>query len=123
MKPHVAIPAKDLNRSKAFYTLLGFSVTQEWQRPDWGLTGCFMEHRSGLSIELIFHEKNKSITFPATAEVLHVAVPVENVEIAVRDLVAAGIELVRPVTDGITVKRLAFIKDPSGFTVELYEPK
>lgn len=123
MKPHVAIPAKNLNRSKAFYALLGFAVTQEWQRPDWGLIGCFMEHPCGLSIELIFHGKNATIAFPAVAEVLHVAIPVGDLKTSVRDLVAAGVALIRPITDGISVKRLAFIKDPSGFTVELFEPK
>lgn len=64
MKPHAAIPVKDLNRSKMFNTMLGFAVIEEWQCPDWELKGCYVE-----------------------------------------------------------LPRLAFVQDPNGFSVELFEPK
>lgn len=123
MKPHTAIPVKDMNRSKMFYTMLGFSVTQEWQRPDWELQGCFVEHPSGLTVELIAHPKNAGLKFPAVAEVLHIAIPVANLDRSVEQLTNAGVTIARPVTPGITVKRLCFVKDPNGFSIELYEPK
>jgi len=123
MKPHVAIPVTDLNRSKVFYTLLGCAVVQEWQRSDWSMKGCLLEHPSGMAVELIQHPKNKSVKFPAVAEVLHVAFPVPDVAAAVADLERQGVTVSRPVTEGVTVKRLAFVKDPNGFSVELYEPR
>lgn len=123
MKPHVAIPVKDMNRSKMFYTMLGFAVAEEWQRPDWELKGCYVEHPSGMVVELITHPKNGSIKFPAVAEVLHIAVPVTNLDASIEELTRAGVKVVRPITPGLTVKRLAFVQDPNGFSVELFESR
>lgn len=122
MTGHIAIPAIDLGRSKAFYAVLGFSQTKAWKRPDWGLTGCIMEHGSGMNIELIHHLRNREIRFPEIAEVLHVGIPVRDLASVLQKLADLGAVVVRPISPGITVRRLAFIKDPSGVTVELFEP-
>lgn len=123
MTGHVAIPAVDLERSKQFYATLGFTVGTRWERPEWNLVGCFMTHDSGMTIELIVHPNNASIRFPDTVEALHVAVPVENLERVLELLEPLGSQVIRPITEGVTVKRLAFVRDPAGFSVEVFEPR
>lgn len=123
MIPHTAIPVTNIERSVTFYSRLGFVVGNDWQRPEWNMHGCFLKHPSGMNIELIHHPKNKDIQYPVTPEVLHLAIPVSNLVTIMNELTKAKILIVRPITPGITVKQLAFIRDPDGLTIELFEPK
>ncbi len=87
------------------------------------MRGCFLQHPSGLNVELISHPQNKNIAYPATPEVLHLAIPVMDLVATMDELTKTGVSVVRPTSPGITVKRLAFIRDPDGLTIELFEPK
>lgn len=123
MTAHIAIPVTNLERSLRFYSKLGFVVGESWERPDWEMSGTLMEHASGSSVELIQHPDNGKIQYPPIPEVLHVGVPVKDVEQLLKELVSLGGSILRPVMEGIKVKKLAFLKDPDGLAIEVFEPR
>lgn len=121
--PHTAIPVRNTEESVTFYEKLGFVIDEKWERPDWQMIGQMLVHPSGFAIELIAHQKNTNIDFPEHPEVLHIAIPVKDLPKQLEMLKRVGATIVRPTTQGIKVQRLAFIKDPNGFVIELFEPK
>lgn len=123
MTSHTAIPVTDLKRSISFYRRLGYELAEQWERPEWGMTGQLMVIESGPQLELIFHKDNVHVQYPSVPEVLHIAIPVLHLEELLKKITVDGTTIVRPLMPGITVKQLAFIKDPDGFSIELFEPK
>lgn len=119
---HIALPVSDLDRSAAFYTLLGFINIAHWERPEKNLQALVLEDKKhGLRLELVFHPDHHKLAFPPLVEMLHIGIVVEDVERQVAQLREAGIETIFPVSSGITVKKYAFVRDPDGFPVELLE--
>ena len=80
-----------------------------------------MQDKSGYKIELIYHPTNRDLDFPKVIEVQHLGIAVTNLEDKIRELQKEGIEIVVPITKGVSVKQFAFIKDPNGFSIELVE--
>lgn len=121
MPNHFAIPVKDLEKSKKFYEILGFEVFNHWERPTKVLKALWMKDKSGYKIELIYHPSNENLEFSKIPEAQHLAIAVSNIETMLEKLQKKGIEIVIPLSKGITVKYFAFVKDPNGFSVELVE--
>ena len=121
MSNHLAIPVKDLERSKKFYEKLGFEVFNRWERPAKELKALWMKDKSGYKIELIYHPSNANLEFSKIPEAQHLCISVDNLEDMIKELQKEGMEIVIPISKGITVKQYAFIKDPNGFSVELVE--
>lgn len=121
MNHHLAIPVKDLEESKKFYEKLGFEVFNSWKKPHQELEALWMKDKSGYKIELIYHPTNKDLEFPKITEVQHLGIAVISLEEKIKELQEVGIEIVIPITKGVSVKQFAFIKDPNGFPIELVE--
>lgn len=123
IQSHIAIPTTNLDRSIEFYRSLGYVPTERWHRAEWGMIGQLMNSETNGQIELIFHKDNVAIRYPAVREVLHIAIAVSNLSAVMEDLVKKGVQVLRPITAGITVQCLAFIQDPDGLAIELFQPK
>ncbi len=123
MKYHFAIPAHDLEKSKRFYETLGFSVLKEYEKPEEQFGFVQMAHDGDFVLELVSHPSTQEFTAPSNPETLHVAVTVDDLPATLNTLATQGARILRPITDGVAVARFAFIADPSGFPVELVEPK
>lgn len=121
MKNHLAIPVKDLEESKKFYEKLGFKVFNRWKKENQELEALWVQDKSGYKIELIYHPTNRDLDFPKVIEVQHLGIAVTNLEDKIKELQKSGIEIVIPITKGVSVKQFAFIKDPNGFSIELVE--
>lgn len=114
---HTAIPVKNLEASKAFYTKLGLVEFRTWEKPDQRLSAIVMRHpTAGTVIELVYHPDNKNIVLPSIPAVLHVGFEVSDIESV---LAAGNYDIIKPITQGVSVKEFAFIRDPNGFPVEL----
>ncbi|PIS39491.1 MAG: hypothetical protein COT33_01740 [Candidatus Nealsonbacteria bacterium CG08_land_8_20_14_0_20_38_20] len=121
MNNHLAIPVKNLEESKKFYQKLGFQVFNSWEKKNQQLKALWMKDKNGYKIELIYHPTNKNLEFPKITEVQHLGIGVTNLEKKIKELQKEGIEIVVPITHGVSIKCFAFIKDPSGFSIELVE--
>jgi lactoylglutathione lyase len=119
---HTMIRVTDLDRSKAFYELLGMKETRRRDVPDGKYTLCFMGYGDGPEIELTYNygvDKYQQGTAFG-----HLAVSVPDAYAACDALKKSGAKVTReagPVQHGTTV--IAFVEDPDGYKVELIERK
>ena len=116
MKPlavhHVSINVRDVDEAARFYVdQLG--LTRRGDRPDFGFDGAWLDAGTQ-QVHLIAGQ-----TPPAVGQ--HFALQVEDLDAAIAELRAKGID----VTDASAVGtgRQAFLSDPAGNGIELHEPR
>ena len=119
---HVAIIVSDYQRAKAFYVeKLGFPVLRE----------NFREDRGDWKLDLQFGDSELEIfsipgaperpSWPEARGLRHLAFRVDDIEAAVAELAARGIECEPIRTDPYTQRRMTFFHDPDGLPLELHE--
>jgi lactoylglutathione lyase len=120
---HTMLRVGDLERSVAFYRLLGMEERRRRDVPEGKYTLAFLgfpDDPSGAEIELIY---NYGVDrYDLGTAFGHIAIGVPDVAAACDRLRAAGVKIVRepgPVKFGTTV--IAFIEDPDGYRIELIE--
>ena len=107
---HVSVNVPDVATATAFYTgVLGGTLRAD--RPDFGFGGAW--------IDLGASQVHLLEAAPAPALGQHFAVAVADLDSAVAELCDRGIGVDGPVPVG--TGRQAFVTDPAGNTVELYE--
>ena len=107
---HVSINVRDVTESVSFYTrLLGLT---QLERPALRSTGAWLS-AGGQQVHLIQDE------VPAPLG-QHFALAVPDLDAAVSELRAGGVEVSEPA--GIGAGRQAFLADPDGNRVELHQP-
>ena len=126
---HVGIVVRDLNKSAAWYEQhLGFKRLYEYGFP--GVKALFIAN-DDIRLELFETEGASPMaperTAPSTnlkiGGINHVALAVDDLDAAIRELKAGGVEVAsepRDVPDGHG-DRFAFIHDNEGMIVELFE--
>ena len=120
---HVAIIASDNPRSKIFYTeVLGLRMIRETYREardSWKLD---LELPDGTQIELFsFPGAPPRPSYPEACGLRHLAFATGDLDAAVAELAAKGVEVEAVRTDELTGKRYTFFADPDGLPLELYE--
>ena len=119
---HVAIIVSDYQKAKEFYVeKLGFPVLRENYRPDkgdWKLDLKFGD--SELEIFAI-HGAPPRPNYPEAQGLRHLAFRVDDVEQAVKDMEAQGIECEPVRLDPYSQRRFTFFHDPDGLPLELHE--
>ena len=120
---HIAIIAGDYERSKRFYTeVLGFTIINETFRKERNSYKLDLAINGIYSIELFSFPNNRErASFPESKGLRHLAFAVDNVAVAVSELMAHGVEVQSIRTDEITNKQFCFFYDPNGQPLELYE--
>jgi len=115
MKPlavhHVSINVRDVDEAASFYVdRLG--LTRRSDRPDFGFDGAWLD-AGGQQVHLIAGQAP-----PAVGQ--HFALQVEDLDAAIAELRAKGIDVsdASPVGTG----RQAFLSDPAGNGIELQQP-
>ena len=119
---HIAIITSDYEKTRDFYVRkLGFKVIRENHRED----------RADIKLDLslgdceleIFVNKNapKRPSYPEALGLRHLAFKVKNIEKAVEELNAKGIETEPIRFDVFTEERMTFFKDPDGLPIEIRE--
>jgi catechol 2,3-dioxygenase-like lactoylglutathione lyase family enzyme len=108
---HVSINIDDIDAALDFYVgVLGLIVRPD--RPDFGFPGAWLD-AGGQQVHLIGAE-------PPGDRGQHFALRVDDIDAAVGDLRARGIEISDPVVVG--TGRQSFTHDPAGNLVELQQP-
>ena len=120
---HIAIIAGDYERSKLFYTeVLGFTIIKETFRKERNSYKLDLAINGIYTIELFsFPNHRERASFPESKGLRHLAFAVDNVAVAVSELMAHGVEVQSIRTDEITNKQFCFFYDPNGQPLELYE--
>lgn len=119
---HIAIICSDYERSKQFYTeVLGLTIIQEVYRAERRSYKLDLAVNGLYQIELFsFPDPPKRPSRPEAAGLRHLAFSVDNLDEAVADLEAKGVELEPIRIDELTGKRFTFFADPDGLPLELY---
>lgn len=119
---HVAIISSDYKKAKEFYVdKLGLEIISEIYRKE--RDSYKLDLRIGDSqIELFsFQNPPKRQSYPEGCGLRHLALEVENIEEAVKDLNDKGIETEPIRIDECTGKKFTFFEDPDKLPLELYQ--
>ncbi len=110
---HVSINVSDTSRALGFYEgILGMAVLP---RPDFPFGGAWLDAGNGRQIHLIEADVPPSLG-------QHVAFRVDDVDVTVAQLRAAGVDVSDAKAVGDTTIRQAFAQDPDGNLVEFSQP-
>ncbi|WP_096390209.1 VOC family protein [Halopenitus persicus] len=121
---HVAFPVSDLESTLEFYLDgLGFERSKRFTGAD-GIENVYVSGRSGPEIQFTYHPERPPERHgrgPPLRE--HVAIGVEDLDGAFRRLVETVDPPVvaEPSREAASGSRIAFVRDPDGYVVELVE--
>ena len=121
---HLGIRVHNLERSVAFYELLGFTKTAGPIGPE---PVAILDHSSGVEVNLILNapsprEPNILMDTPEKHPgITHVALLCPDIQAAKRRLEAAGVRLSGgPISFGPNAQGI-FVRDPDGNVIELHQ--
>ncbi|OIN58150.1 SMU1112c/YaeR family gloxylase I-like metalloprotein [Arsenicibacter rosenii] len=119
---HIAIISSDYQRAKQFYTeVLGLTIIQEFYRAERQSYKLDLAVNGQYQIELFsFPDPPRRPSRPEATGLRHLAFAVTDIDEAVADLRAKGVEPEPIRIDELTGKRFTFFADPDGLPLELY---
>jgi lactoylglutathione lyase len=122
---HIGVRVHDLERSVAFYELLGFRKTAGPLGPE---PVAILEHPSGLELNLVLNAPRAAepnILMDVTDKhpgITHFALLCRDVIAAMRQLEAAGVPLSGGPVRFDTGAHAIFVRDPDRNVIELHQP-
>lgn len=126
---HIAIAAKDFDKSLAFYQALGLHVYTQWgqKTADTDTRIALLDMGDGSLVEL-FAKPGMDVDVTPVSPYLHFAFSVQNVDEAYRIALEAGATPLKPPAemplDSSPLRmtlRVAFVKGPSGEELEFFK--
>ena len=119
---HVAIIVSDYQKAKEFYVeKLGFPVLRENYRPDKGDWKLDLQFGAGELEIFAIPGAPPRPSYPEAQGLRHLAFRVDDIQVAVLQLKAQGIECEPIRWDTYTERRFTFFHDPDGLPLELHE--
>lgn len=120
---HIAIICSDYDQSKQFYTqVLGLEVIRETYRAERQSYKLDLRLGDDSQIELFsFPDPPPRPSRPEAQGLRHLALAVEDLEVALRHLHHHQVTTEAIRYDELTGKRFAFFQDPDHLPIELYE--
>lgn len=121
---HIAVICSDYARSLHFYTeVLGLRVLAEHYRKERESykTDLALPHGNYVIELFSFPHPPRRVSRPEACGLRHLAFAVDNVPAAVAELQEKGVDCEAVRTDEYTGRRFAFLFDPDGLPIELYE--
>lgn len=119
---HVAVICSDYRVSREFYVQkLGLPVVSEEYRAQRNSHKLNLGLPDGTEIELFsFPAPPARVSRPEACGLRHLALRVADVDQAVAELTARGIEVEPVRVDGATGRKFSFFADPDGLPIEIY---
>jgi len=125
---HVALSVSDLEKSVAFYALLGFKLVFRWQAEDASLAIVHLKQGEAL-LELFCFSNN--VTAPESSKQLatdlprigikHFGVRVADIQLAKEHMTSLGLADDIEIVKGRTGIEYFFLADPDGILVEVVQ--
>lgn len=117
---HTRIRVRDLERSIAFYELLGLTLHGRSTSPRGNALVFMRDAATGTDIELCQMPGGGTFSFPE--DIFHIAYQVADLKAELARLEKAGVKVTEPYTPTGS-GALSFIEDPDGYEIELLERK
>jgi lactoylglutathione lyase/glyoxylase I family protein len=115
---HVCILAHDLEATRRFYEdVIGLEVAFNFLR-DGEVFGFYL-NAGGRSHVEVFQRDGTS--FDESNQINHLCLEVASIDAAVAHIEAQGVELMRPKKKGVDETWQAWVRDPNGVKIELFE--
>ncbi|MBE1284358.1 MAG: lactoylglutathione lyase [Rhodobacteraceae bacterium] len=116
---HTMVRVKDLEKSMAFYELLGLKETRRYENDQGRFSLIFMAPpgQEDAPIELTYNWDGDDGLPSDSRHFGHLAYGVDNIYEACAKLQEAGVTINRPPRDG----RMAFVRSPDNISVELLQ--
>jgi lactoylglutathione lyase len=116
---HTMVRVLDLEKSMAFYKLLGLEETRRYENSEGRFTLVFMAPpgQPECPVELTYNWDGDDGLPSDSRHFGHLAYEVENIHEACANLQANGVTINRPPRDG----RMAFVRSPDNVSVELLQ--
>ena len=116
---HTMVRVKDLERSMAFYRLLGLEETKRIENEKGRFTLVFMAPpgQPDTPVELTYNWDGDDALPSDSRHFGHLAYSVENIYALCQRLMDAGITINRPPRDG----HMAFVRSPDNISIELLQ--
>ena len=116
---HTMVRVKDLEKSKAFYELLGLKETRRWDNEQGRFTLVFMAPpgQEECPIELTYNWDGDEGLPSDSRHFGHLAYEVDDIYDMCRHLQDNGVTINRPPRDG----RMAFVRSPDNISIELLQ--
>ncbi|WP_010139925.1 VOC family protein [Oceanicola sp. S124] len=116
---HTMVRVKDLEKSKAFYELLGLKETRRIDNEGGRFSLIFMapEGQEECSVELTYNWDGDDGLPSDSRHFGHLAYRVENIYALCQKLMDAGVTINRPPRDG----HMAFVRSPDNISIELLQ--
>ncbi|HEX3350065.1 MAG TPA: VOC family protein [Acetobacteraceae bacterium] len=118
---HVAIRAKDIDRSLAFYAKVGFPEMLRLFYDDGSLFLIYLRITDDQYLELFPQGVGDRAPGRDVTAVNHICITVEDIERTLAELARDGIALTRELKVGADGNRQAWIEDPDGNRIEIME--
>ena len=119
---HIAIRAKDIDRSLAFYTQkLGFPEMLRLFYDDGSLFLIYLRITDDQYLELFPQAVGDRAPGREAVGMNHLCLTVENIDRTLGELAEAGVPLTRELKVGADGNRQAWIEDPDGNRIEVME--
>ena len=119
---HVAIIVSDYARAKEFYVeKLGFPILRENFRPERGDWKLDLKFGDGELEIFSIPGAPERPSYPEAQGLRHLAFQVDDIQVAVLQLKARGIQCEPIRWDPYSEKRMTFFHDPNGLPLELHE--
>jgi len=114
---HTMVRVKDLEKSKAFYELLGLRETRRYDSEQGRFTLLFMAPpgQEDCPVELTFNWDGDDGLPSDSRHFGHIAYEVDDIHAVCRHLMDNGVTINRPPRDG----RMAFVRSPDNISIEL----
>jgi len=125
---HTSLSVNSLEESRKFYEeVFNLTFRSEGEKEELKSKFINLEDENGNVIELFEHNDPIALTEDLMdfqkIGIKHIAFIVENIEEAMEKALKNNAKVIWEPKEGITVKRIAFISDPSGIPIELVELK
>ena len=119
---HINFKVRDFKASVKFYETLGFKAFLKLTDEDHVPWIIYLRFDDNLYLELIGGGKDRS-PGPEPTGFNHMCITVDNIETAAKELAAAGLPLMNPLSlkTGLDNNRGAWVEDPDGNRIELME--
>ena len=114
---HTMVRVKDLDKSRAFYELLGLRETRRYDSKEGRFTLLFMapSGQEDCPVELTWNWDGDDGLPSDSRHFGHIAYEVDDIYAACRHLMDNGVTINRPPRDG----RMAFVRSPDNISIEL----